>query len=229
MNPTIFFSVCSIIYCILLFVVFKMENNKKNDINSMFKFLLISNFLGLILEVIVSLVFGVHYENYKYILNILIRLIPLYHMIWMAGFIIYIMLVSSSNGKISKKIRIIVWAIVSLLCVIDFFLPFNVKLKNDVLMYSYGLSVNFVFIYCLAGYIISLFIMFKNINTLNKHKYAPLFALISSGTIITMIQSTYPECLLSISMHTFVLYIAYINIRKNQIQSIIDSKKTEKK
>ena len=146
-------------------------------------------------------------------------------MVWMAGFILYIMIISSDDEKVSKKTRIIVWSIVALACIISLFLPYEMKLKNNVIMYTYGTSINFVFGYSLIGYIVALFIMFKNINNLNKHKYAPLFVLVSGGTIITMIQSTYPECLLSVSMHTFVMYIAYINIRKKQLQTLLVNKK----
>lgn len=225
MNSTIFFSICSILYCVLLYVVYKKENNKKNEVNSMFKFLLLFNLFGLILEVFVTTFLGSRFESYKLLTDFCLKLIPIYHMVWMAGFILYIMIISSDDEKVSKKTRIIVWSIVGLACIISLFLPYEMKLKNNVIMYTYGTSINFVFGYSLIGYIVALFIMFKNINNLNKHKYAPLFVLVSGGTIITMIQSTYPECLLSVSMHTFVMYIAYINIRKKQLQALLVNKK----
>ena len=58
--------------------------------------------------------------------------------------------------------------------------------------------------------------MFKNIKRIKATKYVSLFALISLGTLIFTIQSTYPELLLSTSMQTFVTYLVYFTISKEE-------------
>ena len=72
--------------------------------------------------------------------------------------------------------------------------------------------------------------MFKNAKKVKATKYAPLFVLISMGTIISMIQSSHPELLLSSTMQTFVTYIIYFTLEdRNNKQEAVKKIEKEKK
>lgn len=211
MNPTIFFSVCSLFYSILLIVISK-RLSVENKENKIFKYLVFANLIGLIFEVSGLLLAG-NYDNYRIINNLILRGMLIYHMVWISLFVLYVLAISNGKrfleAKKTKTISIIIVAVVSM---INIFLPFTCAVKNGVVVYTYGTAVDFVFLYSFLCDIFCFIVMFKNIKNVPKYKYSPLFVLLSVGTVVSMIQSAYPHYLLATSMHTFVSYVIYVTI-----------------
>ena len=54
----------------------------------------------------------------------------------------------------------------------------------------------------------------KYIKKVKIKNYSSLFALVILSTLAAVIQSEYPSLLLCASTDTFVMYIAYLNMRK---------------
>lgn len=218
MNSTIFFSACSLLYCILLLVIFKMKNKVITKKEKILKALLFINLFGLILEVL-GIFLGSSYENYKLLNDIVLRLILVYYFTWIFFFIIYIMIISTKDEKVDRK-KMMIWIFIYLVVlVVGMFLPLDYVTRNDVIIYTTGAATNLVYFYSLFCDAIGLFIMFKNSKEIKGSKYAPLFVLISFGTIISMIQSSHPELLLSSTMQTFVTYIIYFTMEDKKINS----------
>ena len=137
------------------------------------------------------------------------------------------MVISDKNEKINKK-KLNYWlAIYIIVLVVSFFLPLNYNMRDGIIIYTSGPAIDLVYFYSLFCDILGLGIMFKNAKKVKKTKYAPLFVLISMGTIISMIQSSHPELLLSSTMQTFVTYIIYFTLedRNNKQEAV---KKIEK-
>ena len=101
MNSTIFFSACSLLYCILLLIIFKVKNKSNNKKRNILKALLLINLFGLILEVL-GIFLGGNYEHFKLLNDIVLRLILVYYFTWVFVFIIYVMVISSENEYVSK-------------------------------------------------------------------------------------------------------------------------------
>lgn len=218
MNSTIFFSACSLLYCILLLVIFKIKNKVITKKEKVLKILLFVNLFGLILEVL-GIFLGSSYENYKLLNDIILRLILVYYCSWIFVFIIYIMIISTKNENIDRR-KLICWILIYILVsVACLFLPLDYVTRNNVIIYTSGAAANLVYFYSLFCDAIGLFIMFRNSKEIKGSKYAPLFVLISFGTIISMIQSSYPELLLSSTMQTFVTYIIYFTMEDKKISS----------
>lgn len=229
MNSTIFFSACSLLYCILLLIIFKIKKKNLDDKNKILKILLVVNLFGLIFEVL-GLFLGGNYEKFRILNDIILRLILVYYFTWVSIFIIYVMVISDKNEKINKK-KLKYWlAIYIIVLVVSFFLPLNYNMRDGIIIYTSGPAIDLVYFYSLFCDILGLAIMFKNASKVKKTKYAPLFVLISMGTIISMIQSSYPELLLSSTMQTFVTYIIYFTLEdRNNKQEAVKKIEKEKK
>lgn len=223
MNSTIFFSACSLLYCILLLIIFKIKNKVTTKKEKILRVLLFINLFGLMLEVL-GIFLGGNYENYKLLNDIVLRLILVYYFTWIFVFIIYIMVISSKEEKLNNKM-LIGWSIIYLVVLIlGIILPLDYVTRDGIIIYTKGAAANLVYFYSLFCDAIGLLIMFKNSKEIKGSKYAPLFVLISFGTIISMIQSSNPELLLSSTMQTFVTYIIYFTMEDNKTNSIKEIK-----
>lgn len=228
MNSTIFFSACSLLYCILLLIIFKVKNKSNNKKKNILKALLLINLFGLILEVL-GIFLGGNYEHFKLLNDIVLRLILVYYFTWVFVFIIYVMVISSENEYVSKN-KMIIWSILYLIVlIVGMVLPLDYNTKNGVIIYTSGPAINVVYFYSLFCDAIGLLLMFKNAKEIKGSKYVPLFVLISFGTIISMIQSSHPELLLSSTMQTFVTYIIYFTMEDSKAKEAVKKLEKEKK
>ncbi len=225
MNSTIFFSACSLLYCILLLIIFKVKNKNLNKKKNILKALLLINLFGLILEVL-GIFLGGSYEHFKLLNDIILRLILVYYFTWVFVFIIYVMVISNEKENVNKK-SVIVWSLLYLVVlIVGMVLPLNYNTRNGIIIYTSGPAINLVYFYSLFCDAVGLLLMFKNAREIKGSKYVPLFVLISFGTVISMIQSSHPELLLSSTMQTFVTYIIYFTMEGNN--TVKSSKKIEK-
>ena len=108
-------------------------------------------------------------------------------------------------------------------------LPLDYNTRNGVIIYTSGPAINVVYFYSLFCDAIGLLLMFKNAKEIKGSKYVPLFVLISFGTIISMIQSSHPELLLSSTMQTFVTYIIYFTMEDSKAKEAVKKLEKEKK
>lgn len=225
MNLTIFFSACSLLYCILLLIIFKVKNKNNNKKKNILKALLLINLFGLILEVL-GIFLGGNYEQFKLLNSIVLRLILVYYFTWVFVFIIYVMIISNKNENVSKK-SITIWTLLYvIILIVGMILPLDYNTRNGIIIYTSGPAINTVYFYSLFCDAIGLLLMFKNAKEIKGSKYVPLFVLISFGTIISMIQSSHPELLLSSTMQTFVTYIIYFTMEDSKTNETV--KKIEK-
>lgn len=214
MNSTIYFSLCSLFYCImLLFIVF--SNKRTNDEHRILKILIASNLIGLLLEV-AGMFLGSNYRQFEIINAIVLRTMLVYYIIWASMFVIFVMDISKQKINFKDKKLFPFYALMILASILVCTLPIIYNTKNDVIIYTSGAAVQLVYIYSLICEIICLFMMFKNIKKIRATKYVSVFALVSLGTLIFTIQSSYPDLLLSTSMQTFVTYLVYFTINKEE-------------
>ena len=219
MNPTIFFSVCSLFYCVLLIVITFSKKSKKDSENNMLKILITTNLIGLLLEV-AGLFLGNNYKSYELLNDIVLRLMLVYYLLWMSLFIVYILVISGIDSKKIKKYVLVLGIAFLAALIYDFSVPLYYNVNDGVIVYSSGPAVDFIYNYSLGCSIVCLFIMFKNFKKSIAVKYAPLFVFISLGALVSIVQSSNPQILLSTSMQTFVTYLVYFTTNKEQSNSI---------
>ena len=221
MNSTIFFSVCSLFYCLMLIFISFSKNESISNKNRIFRILVTSNMFGLLLEV-AGMFLGSNYKNYQVLNAIVLRTMLVYFIVWVSMFVIYVMNISDKKDKKIKGYKKIICLVMLIACCLVIFLPLYYNVKNGVIMYTSGPAVQIVYTYSLICEIVCLFIMFKNIKNIKASNYVSLFALVSLGTLVFTIQSAKPELILSTSMQTFVTYLVYFTMKKETNKKVED-------
>ncbi len=222
MNSTMFFTICSFFYSLLLIylITFNRRNSKNNNEKKLHSILVISNFVGIIIEILCV----VTCRNYKQIpvLNaVMLRLYLVYLLTWIMTFTAYIFTVSISKSKknynkifkIYNIISILVYIVVAILI---FILPMEYYVENEMVMYTYGSSVSMLYVFVEMCVILCFIFMFLNPKSIRGTKYAPLFIFIAGGAVIMILQSMHPEWLLMTAMETFVTFLIYFTSEKEE-------------
>ena len=220
MNYTIYFSVCSLFYIIMLLFVMKKQKGKTDTSNKILRSLATINLVSLIIEIICT-ISAINIKSDTLFMEIIVRLFLVCLLAWMITFIIYIFTVlynrkNKSDFEIKKdrkKITIIsiILFIISIIMVI--ILPVEYNFSK---IYSYGPAINYVNYFSDVLLIIALIYLFSHYNKTNGSKCTPFFAFIAGGVAMSIIQSYDPRLLLANTIETFVTYMVYFTLNKDE-------------
>lgn len=221
MNSTMFFTICSLFYSLLLlFLIFsKKRTYKSNSEKKIYNTLVISNFFGIIIEILCVITCR-NYEVIPFINAVVLKLYLLYLLTWIITFTRYIFSISinknSKNFKKSERIfNTIILISYIIVAILIFILPMKYHVENNMVMYTYGKSVDMLYMFVEVCVILCLLFMFTNPKSINGTKYAPLFIFIAGGSAIMVLQSIHPEWLLMTAMETFITFLMYFTVESN--------------
>ena len=217
------FSICCLIFLIILLIFYFSKPRLKTINNKLFKYLLIINIIGVFIDV------GGFY-SFKYLgigsyINIVISKIYLiYYLTYIFCFMLYIYNVST--GKIKKNLTKFL-TVFSLTVLLVVFLPIELHFENDI-GYSYGLSVNLA--YSIAGIMMALMVyyLFKYIKKNGYKEYIPLIAFVILTVITVTVQKIKPEVTMLLLSNTIVTYLMYFTIENPDIQMMEELYKNKK-
>ena len=224
MTSGIYFPVCSIFFNVLIMYIYFSKKRLNNIENKIYKTLLISNFFGLFLEILCY--FFIRSISYTpMISDIVLRLYLLYLCLFMAAFTDYIAVITYGSKfenkditKFFKKIFALTVFIVLLEIPFLFLQPMNIYNNNDVVAYTYGPAVDFVYFVAAISMFIWFINMVINIKALRNKKYLPMFTFLIIGTVATIIQFKYPAMLLITSMETLIVSLMFHTIENPDLQ-----------
>lgn len=218
MSSGIFFQVISIIYMILLLIVYYAKQRLDTIENKIFRILMITNFIGLIIDIFS--VYTIKVMSQFPILNLIVtKMYLVYLLCWIYIFTLYIFAISRKDGiKFKKVIKIIITLLIISIVVMSC-LPLLYK-DNGTTVYSYGPSADFT--YLVSGLLIFSWIicMIINFKKLKQKKYMPLFAFMTIGLFVMFLQSTNPGLLVMTSMETFITFLMYFTIENPDMKLI---------
>lgn len=220
MENGIFFSIISFVYCIFAIILFFSKDKIKSKENKIYSILLITNLIGLFLEV-VPITLGIRnlVPMSNTTLIFLLKLLLIYFVGWTLFFTDYVLIVSKMKEKISyclKTIGVILGIISTIIILI---LPIEYYINNGA-AYSYGLAVNFCYLIAGILIIICISLLLFNLKKIPIKKYYPLIVFLLLGIIVAMIQSKFPELTLMTSLHTFVLLVMFHSIENPDLNLI---------
>ena len=176
----------SFIYIIVLSFLYFSKERINNGENKIYKYLLITNLIGLVLQFLCDFV------SYKYdvvphiISDFILRMYLVYFIIFISLLIIYLIEISFKYKKIATTITLIMDLIMSILI---FILPYS--LYRDVsqkIYYTYGTAVQIVF--CLSttlSVIIFIILILKRKNDKLNKKVIPIWTYLILGMITMFI------------------------------------------
>lgn len=220
MENGIFFSIISFFYCIFAIILFFSKDKIKSKENKIYSVLLITNFIGLFIEIFPATI-GIRgiIPMSNLTLIFILKLLLLYFVTWLLFFSYYIIIVSKVKEKNLLIFKTIGIAMALISFIIIFILPLNYYINNGA-AYSYGLAAKYV--YFISGFLICICILFLllNIKKISIKKYYPLIAFLLLGILVIIIQSKIPELTLFSSIHTFVLLIMFHSIENPDLNLI---------
>ena len=217
MNINIVFSIASIFYCTLTLFVYFSKKRIENEENRIYSLLIISNFVGLLIE-ITSTVLNASVVGYDFIKMLSLKLINAYFVTW--GFIFFIYIFYVSREKFEKKEKNFAYGLYCIILGIDLLLPLYKKMENGFIAYTYGPSINFLYGFVGIEILLMIVIVLKNIKKIKKEKYIPLLALIGLGTLVVLLQKIIPELLITSSMETFITVLMFHTIENPDVKMI---------
>ncbi len=215
----------SLIYIILLIIVYFSKKRLKTKENQIYEKLLFANFIGLIIEI--SCMFSATMIDAKIPLRhyILTKGLLIYYLGFIFMYSYYVFLISKNNLTIKKidsylkKVKKICLVLFIITSVIICKLP--IKFFDDgVSMYSYGKSVDFlrfVFIISMVVWIVALVKNYKHIKT---KKYTPIILFILLAGVGGYVQSVYPGLLLTTAIETFIVFLMYFTIENPDLKVV---------
>ena len=232
-NTTIFLTIISFFYSVLLMIAYFSKDKIKTLENKVYSKLIIINFIGIILELFCT-IFAGYAKDYLVFYTILNKLFLVELTIWCSVFSVYVFLISSKKEKNElksylKKVSIFHIVIDVITMFLIFVLPVQFNI-NDLgyVMYSYGPSVNIVFISSTLYIILMFTCLIRNFKNIKSKKYLPIYVYMVIGVLVGIVQKLHPEILAFTSIEAFITVIMYFTIEnpdKKLLEEIHMSKK----
>ena len=231
MNHVIYFSICSLFYSLLLIVVFFSKKRLKSIENKVYIAIMLVNFLCIILEL--SMIFTAMIRKQFPVLNMLVAKCYLVGLLlWLTIFTFYVFVISHKNEgedaeklkKYYKKTFLCCFLVLFILLITLAFLPIYYYTPPDkkIYTYTYGPSIQLVFIASAFCIVIWLSRLFKNFSEIKNKKYYPLIAFIIGGGLVASIQAINPSLTLTTAMETFVTFLMYFTIENPDLKMIAE-------
>lgn len=215
MNPTLYFSMFTMILSIILIVILFVNKKRLIGLDKIIIKILSFIAFGNVLFEVIGVFLGKNYADYELLNDVILRAMLVFYIAWFSVFIIFILNVSRKDKKIFINSKWPLYLIMLACMILTVVLPIT-AVTNDagVIIYSTGKAVDIVRYYTLACNFVCLVIMFKNMKNSKISNYSSLFALIILTTIIAVVQTYHPELLLMSFVETFVTYVIYFTIEK---------------
>jgi len=210
----------SLLYiCGLSFLYFSKAriNNIENRI---YKFLLVLNILGIVLQIGCDYV-SVYYESLPTVFsNMILRLYLAYFIAWINTILDYLLaLIFSQNRKV-VWINIVFTILEAILVML---LPFDLfrDVTNKV-YYTYGIAINVTFAISTVLLILMSILLIFNIKKLNKKKISPIFVFMFFGVVAAIIQQNNPSIIIIAPMETFICGLMYFTIENPDLKMLAE-------
>ena len=224
-NPGNSFTLLSLIYIILLTIVYFSKPRAKNLETKIYSYIVVTCLIGCIVS-LGTYYFMFHIDMYPILNEIFARSYLLFVLTY-TSLVSYYVLAISINDKLSdeRKEKYIFYSKVAVMAltifsfVLALILPMDYVSKKDI-VYSTGPAVKFVFSFTRGYAILWILILITKIKRITEKKYYPMILYIILGGLVSYVQSTHPEYLLSTSMIVFVTFLMYFTIENPDVKLI---------
>ena len=223
MGTGIYLPLSALLFSVLIMLTFFIKGHINTFETKLYGVLIITNFVGLILELLCT-VGALIYDSNRILADFLLKSYLLYLVAWALLFTVYVFYIShdkNTNLKIKDKALKLV-AIFYFICVFFIYaLPINLIIKNDFsVRYTTGASVNFTYVVSLILVGIMLYCLLRNIKKLATKKYIPLLAFLTLGSGSMIFQMFNPSVLLVTYMETFITVLMYHTIENPDLKMV---------
>ena len=221
MYTGIYFLIEAIFYSILLMIVYfrkKVFNSKENRVYSV---LVVISFFELLLEFVLDFV-GPMYLEIPKVSYFIARMYSLVVELWITILLCYVIFVCLNMTKKEKYIPLvknIVAVLMIMFATLNFVLPLNF-MYDGYIAYTYGPSVNIIYISAFLYSFIGIVTLIINIKNIRDRRFFPILLFLILGGIASYIQYVNPGLLLATPIHAFITFIMYFTIENPDVKMI---------
>ena len=220
------FIICSFIYMLLLSVVYFSKKRISTIENKMYSILLVLNVIGLVLEFFCCITVPVR-EQIPIINLICNRAYLLYFASFVSLFTLYIYMVCNKDDSSSDDLKsffnsketMVTTFIYIVLAGGVLFFPLSYYYDESA-VYSYGLAVDYLSVFCGIYLVIDLFNIILNISHLKKKKLIPMITLILCFIFAFIIRNINPSIILITCSFSFVTAVMYFTIENPDVKML---------
>ena len=219
MDNVVFFSLLSLVYCIMTSTLFFKKDRIKGLETRVYGIILAMNLFGLVLEILSNFAARKIIPVPDFVIEFMLKCLNIYLVSWVAAFAYYMILVSIKNKSIIPKIRKAIYLFDTFGGVLIMFTPIT-YIQNASSVYSSGVSVNITYLFSSVYIFLCIFLTLKNIKIIFQKKYYPILLFLALGMIIVPLQFMVPELTLMLPLHTFVTCVMYHTIENPDVKML---------
>ena len=227
MSSDIWFPIAGLFFSIMTIIVFFSKGSINTRETRIYKYLIVTNFFGLLLELLCTYAAYIH-DDYLVLSDVILKTYLVYNISWVAILTYYTFIISHSkiDEKTFKKyINPIFIVVTSLACIISYLLPISLVLIDGFsVRYTNGASVFFTYSFCGCLILYMFICTIKDLGNFNNKRYVPVFTFLLVGLIGIIIQILQPGILILTFIETFVTIIMYHTIENPDVKMIQELK-----
>ena len=221
MYTGIFFSVEALFYLGLLLLVYFKKKVFKSRENKIYSILVIVTFIELLTEIILDIV-GPLYQAIPKISYSVAKIYCIFIILWNCLLCTYVFLVAlkmKNKERYSSSTKTLLISFGIALSLASALLPINFYYSGKI-AYTYGPSVNVVYISAIAYSLIGVFCLLWNAKEWKDKRFIPVIILVTLGSLCSYIQYMNPGLLLATAVHSFITFIMYFTIENPDVKMI---------
>ena len=215
MASGIYFPIAALGFALLTVITFYVKKPIKSTETRIYKYLMISNLLGLVLEL--DCTFASYISNtLPKISDFILKTYLVYNLIWTLILTIYVLYISVDTNILSKYKNNLKF-LVGLISVVSVYFIYHLECilviqDNFRVRYTEGPSVNFTYTICGVLIFIIVLLMFRNRKNLSNKRYIPIFIFLVAIVLGIIIQKNIPGLLIMTYVETLTVAIMYHTI-----------------
>ena len=227
MYTGIFFSIEALFYLGLLLLVYFKKKVFKSRENKIYSILVIVTFIELLTEIILDIV-GPLYQAIPKISYSVAKIYCIFIILWNCLLCTYVFLVAlkmKNKERYSSSTKTLLISFGIALSLASALLPINFYYSGKI-AYTYGPSVNVVYISAIVYSLIGVFCLLWNAKEWKDKRFIPVIILVTLGSLCSYIQYMNPGLLLATAVHSFITFIMYFTIENPDVKMIEEYHKT---
>lgn len=226
MTSNMAFSICSFFYIILTAIAYFKKQRVKNEETNIYTILITVTIVGILIEIMTAIL-NINIIGFEELKTLFLKLIIVFFFTWIYVFTAYIFVIST-KAKLSNKHYNIAGILYILFIILILLLPIYKEIDNNIVLYTYGPSINLLYISFLFMTVLTIILLIKNYKNLGSKKYIPIYVYFLIGFVVVLIQTLNPSLLLLASLDAFITVLMFHTIENPDIRMLEELAKVQK-
>ena len=213
------FGLLSIVYIlILMWAFFRKKHIKSVELN-IFKYILIMNLFGLVIEFFLNL-FIIYTPRDNFFIFFLAKLFNAYYVVFTMTFLLYVLSVCKSEEDYLKKRNKYIAIGIPLEIIISVILACLPIYINYDAPYTYGPAIKALYCFVSLSVFVMIFLLISNYKTITQKNYKPLIIYVLGTMAVGLIQSMIPTLTLATACEAVIIYITYFSVENPDVKML---------